>query len=122
VASEPPLNSALEGKMQIERYLEQVKAIAASQLVDQYLVGITANEHARRLAYAREGFEYFFILETRLSREEALALEQALFCTLAADPELRAKYHHKKRDEPYRASTGGAIGEAYCLYIAAFAH
>ena len=106
--------------MSVDRYLSQIKAIAASGLVDQYLVGITADEQTRRLDYIREEFDYFFILDTKLSLEDALALESSLFHALVGNEMFRVKYHHEKRDKPYRASSGGTKGKAYCLYIAAF--
>jgi hypothetical protein len=107
--------------MKVHRYFEQIKAIVASPLVGQYLVGITTNVQNRRSAYERVGFLYFFVLEVGLNRSAAISLERGLFDALTSDPDLSSKYHAEKRGGSYRASTGGKIGETYALYVAALA-
>ena len=105
---------------QIDRCVRQVGALVRSPSLSQYLVGITANERTRRSSYEGIGFQYFFILETGLSREQALMLESALYDRIREDKTLARKYHAEKHGG-HRASTGGQIHECYCVYVAAFA-
>lgn len=104
----------------VNRCITQVAAVARSPAVAQYLVGITANERTRRSSYERIGFQYFFILETVLTLQEALDLEGALFNHLHADKKLARKYHAEKKGG-HRASSGGQARESYCVYVAGFA-
>ena len=60
------------------------------------------------------------MLETRLSREQALALERALYDRIRADKSLARKYHAEKHSG-HRASTGGQTHESNCVYVAGFA-
>ena len=100
----------------LARYEKQVSVFARSSAVKQYLIGITANEKSRRAAYDREDFDYFVLLETGLTRDEALELERHLFDRLRNGK----KYHSEKKLSPYRKSSGGQVGQQYSLYIAAY--
>jgi len=106
----------------ISQYREQISAVIASPKIDQYLVGITANLDQRRKAYIGEKFPILLVLEINLDKAAAINLERNLFKGLVEKKRSRfySKYHREKRDSPYRNSTGGQSGEAYCVYLAAF--
>lgn len=107
--------------MPLSQHLNQISAFAARADVEQYLVGITANVTSRRKSYYGIGFDYFEVLSSGHTREQAVEIERALFEKLTTDTTLRAKYHFEKRDKPYRPSTGGKTSDTYSVYVAGFA-
>ena len=107
--------------MTVDQHLDQIRTFVSRKDVDQYLIGITANMTAREASYKRIGFDYFELLSEGHDRDEALAIEKLLFESCIADKALKGKYHRKKVDKPYRASTGGKIASEYSVYIAGFA-
>ena len=90
-------------KDRIERYLKTIETIARSPLVDQFLIGLSSWDAARKSdLYNRIGFEHFITI--------AVAVEKELFnrCTKGDKRSaLYAKYHHKKRCGAYHPSLGG---------------
>lgn len=107
--------------MDFNQHLEQISKFFERPDVAQYLIGITANAVSRKVAYKGVGFEYFEVLSSGHTRDEAIALERAIFEKCTTDSRLREKYHLEKREKPYRASTGGKHGESYSFYVAGFA-
>ncbi len=106
--------------MNLNQYLELISAFSKRADVAQYLVGITANVASRKAAYKNVSFDYFEVFSSGHTRDEAIALERAIFEKATTDSSLREKYHWEKRDKPYRASTGGKRGETYSIYVAGF--
>ena len=99
-----------------EWYVQQVQAFIDSPKVEQFLVGITANEKNRRYAYKKKNFKYFILLDTNMSKEDALKFEEDLFTKFKDNK----KYHSDKKKSSYKPSTGGVDHDCYSLYIAAF--
>ena len=99
-------------KDNLDTYFATVRSIAKSSLVDQYVIGFTGAQLARRrTAYVKEGFHYAVIIEDQMTRDDALWLEEHMFKRLVSVKKTDVcyrKYHHEKRDEPYRRSSGGS--------------
>lgn len=106
--------------MKADEHIPQIKALIASPLIKQYLIGITSKSTVRRKSYLSVGFPFYYVLETGLSKEEALAIEKELFNKLITDRVTYKKYHVEKRNKPYRPSTGGKSGDYYEVYVAAY--
>ena len=112
--------ASLGSDMRASDHIPQIKALVASPRIRQYLVGITSNSVSRRRSYRSHGFPFYYVLETGLTKADALAMERDLFKCLTTEPVTRKKYHAEKRDSAYRASTGGKNGDNYVVYIAAY--
>ncbi|MGE0116277.1 MAG: hypothetical protein AB7T07_15505 [Steroidobacteraceae bacterium] len=96
---------------QIERHLKTTETIVRSPLVHEFLIGLSSWSATRKASsYYRMGFEHFVTIAAPLTPRNALKLERYLFkrCTQGdRRSPLYQKYHHEKRDGPYRASLGG---------------
>ena len=65
----------------LDRLMNTIQLIVSSGAVIRYKTGITLNHKRRRYQYASDKYEpypHFVILETRLTREEALILEEKI--------------------------------------------
>ena len=105
-----------------EQIVETIDCIVSSEKVEQYLIGITYDSAQRRCSYFGVGFKHYVVLNMGLSSEEALEWEEFCFNRLTKDDEKNPvwydKYHHEKRNLPYKRSLGGKEKEQYDLYIA----
>ncbi len=94
-----------------EKYLNTVKTIVNSKLLDQYLIGLTCWDATKKGdSYDKIGFEHFVTIASPLTAAEALELEEYLFkmCTKnGKNTLLYKKYHDQKRDGHYHPSLGG---------------
>jgi hypothetical protein len=113
------------GKREIDYYLETVKLIATSTLVDHYVIGITRRSLCDRLdEYRRKGFHHMVGLEDRLSEALAIDLERSIQVAATSDRSsiLYKKYHVDKRDKPYRPNVAGSKADrakaTYSAYMA----
>lgn len=114
----PPINNVIrEENMKNE---EAIKAIIKSPVVDQYLIGITSDSKKRKNSYKKEGFDCFAIIDTGLTKKDAISEEKRLFEMLTENKNeiTYKKYHHEKREGNYQPSTGGKDDhENYDIYI-----
>jgi hypothetical protein len=94
----------------LNRYFDTVWAISASRYVDKFRIGITARAGgARHSQYRPNGYAHLVILADRLSRQEALDLEEDLIAKIIASP--RHLTHRKFENvlTPHIRSFGGAV-------------
>ena len=92
--------------------------IAQSPSVKSYIIGFTSQSLRDRFRpYQSNGYEYAVLLCDRLTRSEALQLEEHIFREMktmkgaANGKQLYDKYEKSRRDGPYSPSYGGK-GEA----------
>jgi hypothetical protein len=104
-----------------EELLVTIETIVKSQMLECYNIGITANPTKRRAQYKNwtPTWPHFAVIEAGLSRDKAIDLEKALQTDAWKDKrsQLYKKYRNDSRDGPYRPSTGGVIGNTYCVYV-----
>ena len=117
------MNKKLENVL--ERHIDTIWAIAASEYVDQFVVGVTAQSSEKRFQqYRGVDFRHLVVLSNGWTSEEALWLEGALqsHCrdTEAHKPGFPDKYSRDRKSDVHRRSLGGkAAGEAeYLVYMA----
>lgn len=96
---------------EIQRYVDTIWAISASRFCKTFLIGYTSVErYVRHGSYRNYGWQHMVALETGLTREEALELEEVLQGRCkegeATGPSYRAKYAPSQRKDVYRRSVG----------------
>src|SRR5205085_5111941 len=107
-----------------EAYLNTVWAIAASPYVSQYVIGYTARSGIERFRqYKSWGYDHLVLIADRLSRKDALDLEEYLHeeARKNRNTTIYQKYHEKRRDGPHYRRYGGigAPGDAvHSVYMA----
>jgi len=110
--------------MKEHKIVETIKDIIASPLIRQYRFGLTKRSVQRRRTYFHYGYNHYVIIDTGLSANKAIDLEQKVFNLLTKHSGKRSnlyrKYHEGTRDKNTSKSIGGAdteSGELYDLYI-----
>ncbi len=109
--------------MKVADLARTVASIVRSSSVFEYKVGVTRNPRQRRGAYRGVGLQHYVILESNLSADEALSIEEELYNSLRSDRRAATytKFREKHRDQPYRRSLGGrkpGAGKEYFVYVA----
>lgn len=93
-----------------------IATIAASQYVSEYVIGYTSRQGLlRREGYKSRGYDHLVILADRLTRAEALRLEEAmqsyiLECKVYAEYK---KYDPQRRGKRYYPSAGQAKSDPH---------
>ncbi len=107
------------------RHINTIWTVAASPYVNQYVVGVTAQLSEKRFQQYRQAeFDHFIVLSNGWNALEALWLERELqsYCKHSDVQELGFpdKYKFVDRNEPHRASLGGAscADKEYLVYMA----
>lgn len=99
---------------QAESLAYTVFAICNSSSVIEYMIGFTARSALvrRREHYRRLGYQHLVVLADKLSRTDALFLEEHLQKSMRDDKRyvIYKKYRDAVRDGPHRASYGGIQG------------
>lgn len=98
---------------EIERYVNTIWAIAASRFCKTFLIGYTAvPRYERHGPYRGLGWQHLVAIETGLTQDEALELEEILQgrCKQgdATGPSFRKKYAPSQRQDVYRRSRGNS--------------
>jgi hypothetical protein len=108
-----------------EAYLETVWAIAASPYVETFVIGYTYRSGlARYREYHAVGYDHLVIIADRLSRKDALDLEEYLQLGIRRHRGLASyrKYHGRRRDTRTYRSHGSANADpndlVHSVYIA----
>ena len=96
---------------EVGRYIDTIWSIAASRFCKTFLIGYTAKHRYERFAsYRSFGWEHLVALETGLTRDEALELEEILQSRCKegepSGPAYRSKYAPSQRKDVYRRSIG----------------
>lgn len=109
--------------MKTEKIIEAIKDIIASPKIRQYRIGLTKQPRERRNTYFGYNYDHFVILDTELSVEKVIKLEQDVFNALVKSKVSNTykKYYKDVRDKATSQSIGGAdkfSKESYVLYIA----
>lgn len=95
----------------VERHLNTIWAISSSRYVGQFVVGYTAlGGRNRSKAYRQNCYDHLVVLEDRLTKQQALDLEERLqeackFGKARGEP-YRRKYHPYYRALAYCRSAG----------------
>lgn len=95
----------------IDKILATVRSICASPMVDQFLIGFTAQSASQRGDQYRNsaGFEHLVVLADKLSSADALDLEKRLQIAILeniTDPAWE-KYHSDKKENGQTYSSAG---------------
>lgn len=113
--------------MKVEKILETLEAVVHSEKIREFKPGISSNSKARRSQYFGIGFDYYIVLATGLSAQQALRLEEKVYKAIHEKnkPLLYQKFDKKSRD---KGGTPKSLGgkdpkneELYDFYIACFA-
>jgi hypothetical protein len=106
-------------------YLDTIWAITASEYVSQYVIGYTSSQLWRRYSgYRALGYEHIAILEDKMTRDDALLLEEKLQFAIKKDKRhtIYRKYDKDRRDKRYFRSAGQATTHpkkpVHSVYIA----
>jgi hypothetical protein len=102
----------------LDELIGTIRTICASTLVREYRIGLSAKPDNRRRSYRDTWISYphFVILETNLTKDQAVELERALQERVWKDVDCSMKYPLAARRH-YR-STGGRHHPVYCIYMA----
>jgi hypothetical protein len=95
----------------VQRMLATIESICTIKNLGWYVIGYSSHPAIRRrVAVDREGFPHFVVLADRLSKDDALDLEERLFLAATKSKKkglLYKKYHPDKRDDRYWRADGG---------------
>src|SRR5262245_29501381 len=99
-------------KRTVNRILGVMQSICTIKNMEHYVIGYSsAPANKRAVATARVGLPFLVVLADRLSRNDALKLEEKLFIAATKTEKkkglLYKKYHPDKRDGRYFPSYGG---------------
>ena len=95
----------------IDRYLDTVWCIASSRYVQHFVIGYTSQSGKERFnGYLQRGYDNLVVLADRLTKRQALQLEEQLQSACKAggaygEP-YRRKYHPDHRNLHYIGSAG----------------
>lgn len=96
---------------QVEALIYTVYAIAASPLVDEYVIGFTSRlGWARRSEYRTRGYQHLVVIADGLDRAAALDLERCLQEAIRSDRrwQVYRRYDPTRRDSRHYPSFGAS--------------